>query len=52
MRAAADSECPNRQTATTPPSQLAVLQNFEGAKLERSGRAAAGQLLLLLLYVY
>jgi hypothetical protein len=42
--AAADPECPNRRPGTTfYPPQQAVLQNFEGAKLERGRRAAAGQ---------
>jgi len=44
MQAATDPECPNRRSGTTlPPPQQTVLHNFEGAKLERSGRAAACQ---------
>jgi len=44
VQPAADPECPNRRPGTaSPPLQQAVLQNFEDAKLERSGRAAAGQ---------
>jgi hypothetical protein len=45
VQAAADPQRPNRRPATTfPPPQLAIIHNFEGAKLERSGKAEGCQL--------